>query len=129
VESVTPEGRSLLAKKCRLSTAELAARLVHVKRRVPFVQANLLDSEADDPALVAAFRDELRRAGVWANEPVPLFAYPGSPEYRLRFGAPDDRAWERAVGDYLERFETFSDIQDARPLPLEVLEHAPPGRG
>jgi B12-binding domain/radical SAM domain protein of rhizo-twelve system len=127
VESVTPEGRSLLDKRCRMSTADLAERLVHAKSRVPFVQANLLESESDPPEQIQAFRDELRRHGVWANDPVPLFPYPGSPEYRLRFGQLDDEAWERAVGDYLARFGRMSEIQDDQPLPLSELESAPLG--
>ncbi|HZU84546.1 MAG TPA: TIGR04295 family B12-binding domain-containing radical SAM protein [Polyangiaceae bacterium] len=122
VESITPQGRSLLAKKCRLSTDELTALLVHAKRRVPFVQANLIASDADDPSDVARWRASLADRGVWANEPVPMFPYPGSPDYVLRWGAPDDAAWERAHAHYLERFRAFSDIQDARPLPLSELE-------
>ena len=124
VESITPEGRDVLAKRCRKSTDELEALLVHAKRSVAFVQANLLDSAADDPAEVIAFRDRLRNQGVWANDPVPLFPYPGSPEYTLRFGPPDDEAWERAHAHYLEKTREFSDIQDSRPVPLSELEHA-----
>ena len=122
VESVTPEGRRLLEKKCRPSTHEIAERLIHAKRRVPFVQANLLASQSDRPDEVQEFRDYLKAHGVWANEPVPLFPYPGSPEYTLRFGPLDDRAWERAHEDYLARFESFSDLQSARPRPLGELE-------
>jgi B12-binding domain/radical SAM domain protein of rhizo-twelve system len=122
VESVTPEGRSLLAKRCKLSTDELADRLVHVKQRVPFVQANLLDSHTDEPAAVRRFRELLQRRGVWSNEPVPMFHYPGSPGYSQRWGAPDEAAWERAVNDYLQRNSRFSDIQESRPLPIEALE-------
>jgi hypothetical protein len=59
---------------------------------------------------------------VWANKPVPLFPYPGSPDYTKRWGAPDDRAWERALDYYLEHHHEFSDIQNERPLPLEALE-------
>jgi len=59
---------------------------------------------------------------VWANDPVPLYPYPSSPSYRALWGMPDDRAWERAHAHYLEAFDTFSDIQDERPLPLPVLE-------
>ena len=124
VESVSPAGRALLEKRCRLSTAELVERLEHAKRRVPFVQANLLDSTADDPAEVEAFRRRLREQGVWASEPVPLFPYPGSPEYARRWGPPDDTAWERAHAHYLEQHCAFSDLQDRRPLPLPELEHA-----
>jgi anaerobic magnesium-protoporphyrin IX monomethyl ester cyclase len=53
---------------------------------------------------------------------VPMFAYPGSPGYTRRWGVPDDQAWERALDDYLHRHSAFSDIQDARPRPLSVLE-------
>ncbi|MBV8907329.1 MAG: TIGR04295 family B12-binding domain-containing radical SAM protein, partial [Acidobacteriia bacterium] len=80
VESITEEGRALLDKKCKLSTDQLAERLIFAKERIPFVQANLLSSPHDDAVAIQAWRDSLRRHGVWANEPVPLFAYPGSPE-------------------------------------------------
>ena len=45
VESITEEGRALLDKKCKISTDEISDRLIHAKQRVPFVQANLLDSQ------------------------------------------------------------------------------------
>lgn len=124
VESITEAGREFLDKKCRLSTEEITERLVYAKARVPFVQANLLDSEEDDPAEVTAWRTHLREHGVWANEPVPLFPYPGSPDYTRRWGAPDEMAWERAHAAYLGQFDTFSDIQEKRPLPLVQLEHS-----
>jgi B12-binding domain/radical SAM domain protein of rhizo-twelve system len=126
VESITLEGRNLLDKGSRLTTAQLAERLITAKQHVPFVQANLLESGADDPADVERWREHLQAHGVWANEPVPLFPYPGSPGYTRRWGAPDDRAWERAMEAYLEEFSSFSDIQDARPQPLANLEHARP---
>ncbi|MCA1664634.1 MAG: TIGR04295 family B12-binding domain-containing radical SAM protein, partial [Myxococcales bacterium] len=122
VESLTERGRSLLGKRCKLSTDELTALLVYAKNSVPFVQANLLDGGFDDPSAVERWRAHLSKHGVWANKPVPMFAYPGTPDYRMRWGAPDDDAWERAHGDYLSRFEQFSDIQEARPLPLPQLE-------
>jgi B12-binding domain/radical SAM domain protein of rhizo-twelve system len=122
VESITEEGRRILDKKCRISTGEIGDRLIHAKRRVPFVQANLIDSCDDDPADVEAWRARLREHGVWANQPVPLFPYPGSPDYTRRWGAPDDRAWERAHAFYLGRFDEFSDIQEQRPAPLAQLE-------
>jgi len=58
---------------------------------------------------------------------VPMFPYPGSPDYTRRWGAPDDHAWERAMTFYLTEHHEFSDIQDTAPLPLETLEshHAP----
>jgi B12-binding domain/radical SAM domain protein of rhizo-twelve system len=122
VESVTEQGRATLDKNCRMSTEELAERLIFAKDHVPFVQANLLEVANDDEALLDAWRDRLRSQGVWANDPVPLFPYPGSPDYLARFGPPDDLAWERAHQSYLEAFAAFSDIQDERPLPLAELE-------
>lgn len=126
VESITPEGRALLLKKCKLSTEELGALLIRAKKTVPFVQANLLDSRADRPEDVRRWRDHLRANGVWANDPVPLFPYPGSPEYGMRWGAPDDEAWERAVDHYLGEFGRMSDIQESRPRPVRELEAAEP---
>jgi len=122
VESLTEEGRDRLDKNCRLTTEDLTARLVFAKQHVPFVQANLIATGDDDPTTVAAWRDALREKGVWANDPVPLFPYPGSPDYRLLWGEPDDHAWERAHAHYLERCVDYSDIQEQRPLPLEILE-------
>jgi anaerobic magnesium-protoporphyrin IX monomethyl ester cyclase len=128
VESITPEGRNLLDKRCKLSTEELADLLAIAKRHVPFVQANLLDAGTDDPTAIEAWREGLRARGVWANKPVPLFPYPGSPDYVKRWGLPDDLAWERAHADYLQSAREFSDIQDGEPLPLPVLEGAGAGR-
>jgi B12-binding domain/radical SAM domain protein of rhizo-twelve system len=122
VESITVEGRNLLDKGTRLSTEEIANRLIHAKAVVPFVQANLLESGADDPEDVERWREHLQQFGVWANKPVPMFPYPGSPDYTRRWGVADDRAWERAMDDYLARFDSFSDIQDSRPQALGELE-------
>ena len=124
VESLTAAGRAALDKNCRASTEELTARLIHARRAVPFVQANLILSGGDDAAAVAAWREELQRHGVWANDPVPLYPYPSSPDYRRLFGAPDEQAWERAHAHYLDRFSSFSDIQEGRPAPLAELEAA-----
>ena len=124
VESITEQGRYQLAKKCKLSTAEISERLLHAKRKVAFVQANLLDCQTDDPVAVEAWRTHLQEHGVWANKPVPLFPYPGSPDYTLRWGKPDDLAWERAHEFYLHQFDSFSDIQDQRPTDLVQLEAA-----
>ena len=54
---------------------------------------------------------------------MPLFPYPGSPEYLRKWGTADDDAWERAVDHYLANFDEFSDIQEARPRRLADLEH------
>ena len=124
IESLTEAGRAALDKKCRATTDELAERLIHARRSVPFVQANLIAVAGDDPDSVAAWRDRLRRDGVWANDPVPLYPYPSSPDYRRLWGEPDDEAWERAHAHYLGQFDRFSDIQEERPLPLRELEAA-----
>jgi B12-binding domain/radical SAM domain protein of rhizo-twelve system len=122
IESLSPEGRDWLDKRCKLSTEALTERLIHAKRNVAFVQANLIEAGADSAADVERWRADLQAHGVWANEPVPLFPYPGSPDYRRLWGLPDDRAWERAVDHYLDRYGHFSDIQDARPKRLYELE-------
>lgn len=127
VESLTDEGRSLLAKRCKLSTDALSERLIHAKRSIPFVQANLLDSKTDAAADIAAWRARLAAHGVWANEPVPLFPYPASPGYQSRWGAPDDEAWERAHAHYLAENGRFSDIQDRAPKSLDDLERGAHG--
>jgi B12-binding domain/radical SAM domain protein of rhizo-twelve system len=122
VESLTPEGRDALDKRCKLTTEEIADLLLFARRHVPFVQANLIEVPDDDDGMVQEWRDRLRGQGVWANDPVPLFPYPGSPDYRKLWGWPDDQAWERAVSYYLDEYPSFSDIQEARPLPLQALE-------
>ena len=70
-----------------MTTDELAELLILARQHVPFVQANLLEVADDDAALVAAWRDGLQAHGVWANDPVPLYPYPSSPDYRRLFGA------------------------------------------
>lgn len=122
VESITEAGRAYLDKKCKMSTEELTGRLFYAKQRIPFVQANLLAMSEDDADLVEAWRKELEGHGVWANKPVPLFPYPGSPEYTRMWGPADDLAWERAHNAYLNGFDSFSDIQEQRPQPLVELE-------
>lgn len=124
VESLTEDGRAALDKKCKLTTDELSALLILARRHVPFVQANLIETPADDDAMVQAWRARLREQNVWANDPVPLYPYPSSPDYRRLFGLPDDAAWERAHTHYLGQFDRFSDIQEDRPLPLPELERA-----
>lgn len=122
VESLSVEGRAALNKRCKLDNEELTQLLLHARRFVPFVQANLLGTKEDDPEEVAAWRQRLEKSGVWSNDPVPLFPYPASPNYRELWGFPDDQAWERAHAYYLKAFERFSDIQDERPLELPLLE-------
>ncbi|MET0482586.1 MAG: TIGR04295 family B12-binding domain-containing radical SAM protein [Aestuariivirgaceae bacterium] len=125
VESLTEAGRAALAKRCAMSTAELTERLIIARHHVPFVQANLIGELGDDAAEVTAWRDELQAHGVWANDPVPLYPYPASPDYRKLWGEPDDLAWERAHEHYLSSFSRFSDIQEQRPARLAELEEQP----
>ncbi len=122
VESITEAGRAYLDKKCKLSTDQLTDRLVYAKSLVPFVQANLLAMTEDDADAIESWRQNLEKNGVWANKPVPLFPYPGSPEYTRMWGPADDFAWERAHEAYLKGFDAFSDIQEQRPQPLVELE-------
>lgn len=122
VESISERGRTLLNKKCSVTTGEIERLLIIARRSVPFVQATLLDSHVDDNEAVEAWRSSLMESGVWANKPVPMFPFPGSEEYSKRWGAPDDYAWERAHEYYLEMNRSFSDIQDTKPLSIRKLE-------
>ncbi len=124
VESLTEAGRMALDKRCKLTTDELADRLIEARRHVPFVQANLIEMAGDETTLVAQWRARLQEAGVWANDPVPLYPYPSSPDYHRLWGAPDDDAWERAHQHYLAQFRRFSDVQEDAPAPLPLLETA-----
>ena len=124
VESITDEGRDELNKNCRISTGRITELLIHARRRIPWVQANLILTEHDDRAQVRTFQENLRQHDVWVSEPVPMFAFPGTPDYLQRFGPPDDYAWERAHQHYLTAFRNkgFSDIQDQQPAAIEDLE-------
>ncbi|MCF4124145.1 B12-binding domain-containing radical SAM protein [Methylobacterium sp. SyP6R] len=122
VEGRTEGGRAMRDKTCRASTDDLALRLVHARRSVPFVQANPIKVAGDDPETVAARRDRRRAAGIRANDPVPLS--PSSPDYRRLWGEPDGEAWERARAHDLGQFDRFGDGQEERPAPLRELEAA-----
>ncbi len=127
VESVTQEGRDEMNKNCKLSTDRIGDLLIYARRHIPWVQANLIKTAQDDPALVAAWQQRLKANGVWVSEPVPLFPFPGSPQYVETFGAqPDEEAWERAHAFYLDLFadKGYSDIQEQAPRPLMELECA-----
>ena len=126
IESITDAGRDELNKNCRISTDRIRELLIYARKRVPWVQANLILTEHDRRSEVNEFQEGLRRQGVWVSEPVPMFAFPGTPDYTQRFGLPDDYAWERAHQHYLNAFRDkgFSDIQDQKPAPIEDLECA-----
>jgi hypothetical protein len=122
VESLTVEGREALAKRCKMTTDQLADRLIEAKRHIAFVQANLIEVPQDETHSVQRWRTRMQSAGVWANDPVPLFPYPGSPNYHRLWGEEDDSAWERAHEHYLSLFDQFSDVQEQRPQRLRELE-------
>jgi B12-binding domain/radical SAM domain protein of rhizo-twelve system len=125
IESITDEGREAMNKNCRIETERITQLLKYARQRIPWVQANLIKVPEDDPAQVMAWQAELKAHGVWVSEPVPMFPFPGSPEYVTTFSAqPDEQAWERAHAHYLAQFagKGWSDIQEQRPLALEELE-------
>jgi anaerobic magnesium-protoporphyrin IX monomethyl ester cyclase len=125
VESITDEGRDAMNKNCRITTDRITELLIYARQHIPWVQANLIKVREDDPVQVAAWQANLKFQGVWVSEPVPMFPFPGSPEYVTTFGAqPDEAAWERAHDFYLQLFaeKGYSDIQDQQPLSLQQLE-------
>ena len=124
IESITEAGRDELNKNCRISTARLSELLIYAKQRIPWVQANLILTDHDDREEIRRWQENLKAHGVWVSEPVPMFPYPGTPQYAQMFGAPDDIAWERAHRYYTQTFreQGFSDIQEAQPTPIEELE-------
>ena len=125
IESITDEGREELNKNCRLTTERIETLLVHARRYIPWVQANLIETTKDDPAEVKRFQTYLKSQGVWVSEPVPMFPFPGSPQYVHTFEAqPDEQAWEKAHAFYLQLFANrgFSDIQEQHPRSLAELE-------
>jgi B12-binding domain/radical SAM domain protein of rhizo-twelve system len=125
VESITKEGRDELNKNCRLTTERIEELLVHARKYIPWVQANLIETTKDDAPEVARFQSYLKSHNVWVSQPVPMFPFPGSPQYVQTFGAqPDEQAWERAHAFYLQLFADrgFSDIQEQNPTSLTELE-------
>jgi anaerobic magnesium-protoporphyrin IX monomethyl ester cyclase len=124
IESITEEGRDELNKNCRLSTERLSELLIYARGRIPWVQANLILTEHDHRADIRSWQEHLKDHGVWVSEPVPMFPFPGTPDYQKIFGMPDDYAWERAHRYYLGTFREkgYSDIQEAQPASLEELE-------
>ena len=124
IESITEEGRDELNKGCRMTTERLGELLVYARKRIPWVQANLILTEHDDRSEIREWQERLKREGVWVSEPVPMFPYPGSPLYNQIFGAIDDHSWERAHRYYTDEFREkgFSDIQEQAPLSIEELE-------
>ncbi len=123
VESLTEDGRAALDKKCRKTTDELAELLILARGHVAFVQANLLSTADDDPALVRAWRERLSRHDVWANDPVPLFPYPSAPDYRRLWGdagRPRLGARASALSRAVRPFQRHPGRRAARAAELEA---------
>jgi len=126
IESITDAGRDELNKNCRMTTERLTDLLIYARQRIPWVQANLILTEHDDREEIRRWQQKLKAHDVWVSEPVPMFPYPGTPQYMQIFGPPDDRAWERAHSYYTAAFDDkgYSDIQEQRPAAIEDLECA-----
>jgi anaerobic magnesium-protoporphyrin IX monomethyl ester cyclase len=124
IESITEEGRDELNKNCRMTTDRLSELLIYARKRIPWVQANLILTEHDEREHVRSFQERLKAEGVWVSEPVPMFPYPGTPMYQQIFGPIDDHAWERAHHYYTTTFgqKGYSDIQARAPAAIEDLE-------
>jgi len=124
IESITEQGRDELNKGCRLSTDRLSELLIYARTKIPWVQANLILTEHDQRDHIRAWQDNLKSHGVWVSDPVPMYPFPGTPDYLKMFGPPDDYAWERAHRYYLGTFREkgYSDIQESQPASLEELE-------
>ncbi len=124
VESITEAGRDELNKNCKMTTERLSELLIYAKKRIPWVQANLILTEHDDRTDIRAWQERLKSEDVWVSEPVPMFPYPGTPMYNQIFGPIDDQAWERAHHYYTNTFRDkgYSDIQEQTPASIEDLE-------
>ncbi len=88
VESLSIEGRRRLAKPCRLTNEEIAGRLVLAKAHVPFVQANLLLTEFDDPAAVAAWREQPHCRRCLGQRPGAPLPFPRLASLPAALGSP-----------------------------------------
>jgi anaerobic magnesium-protoporphyrin IX monomethyl ester cyclase len=124
IESITEEGRDQLNKNCKLSTERIAELLIYARQRIPWVQGNLILTPHDQRDEIRGWQEYLKRHDVWISDPVPMFPFPGTPDYMRMWGPPDDHAWERAHRYYTETFSDkgYSDIQEARPASIEELE-------
>jgi len=124
IESITDEGRDDLNKGCKLTTERLSELLIHARSRIPWVQANLILTDHDRREDIRTWQENLKKRGVWVSDPVPMFPFPGTPDYLKMFGPPDDYAWERAHQYYTKTFREkgYSDIQESHPASLEELE-------
>ena len=124
IESITDQGRDELNKGCRMTTERLTELLIYARRRIPWVQANLILTEHDDKNEIRRWQEHLKSHGVWVSEPVPMFPFPGTPLYAQMFGPPDDRPGSARTTITPTAFsgKGFSDIQEQHPAAIEDLE-------
>src|SRR5262249_22085258 len=71
IESISEDGRAELNKNCRIPTSRITELLLLARRRIPWVQANLVLTEKDDRELIRGWHDHLKSQGVWVSDPVP----------------------------------------------------------
>lgn len=124
IESITEAGRDELNKNCRLTTERIAELLIYARQRIPWVQGNLILTPHDQRDEIRGWQEHLKKHDVWISDPVPMFPFPGTPDYMRMWGPPDDYAWERAHNYYTHTFNEkgYSDIQEAQPASIEELE-------
>ncbi|HAR63290.1 MAG: TIGR04295 family B12-binding domain-containing radical SAM protein [Candidatus Margulisiibacteriota bacterium] len=122
IESISEKGQLMINKQYIISTEQATEYLIYAKKRIPFVQATLIDSRLDSQEAIENWRQYLQHFGVWANKPYPLFPYPGSAEYAKMWGDPDMQAWERAQEYYHNTYTEFNDLQEEHFLHLSERE-------
>ncbi|MBE7182147.1 MAG: TIGR04295 family B12-binding domain-containing radical SAM protein, partial [Terriglobus roseus] len=67
IESITEQGRDEMNKNCRMTTDRISDLLMYARQRIPWVQANLIKTQHDDPALVQAWQTKMKANGVWVS--------------------------------------------------------------
>ena len=137
VESLSAAGRDRLDKDCRLSTDELTERLVHAKRSVPFVQANLIASgERRSGGRCALARNAARRKASGRTSRCRCFRTRARRTTAGSGACPTTTPGSGRSTSTSTATPSFSDIQEARPrrlteleLPCDAGEQRPPADG
>ena len=99
IESPFPEVQAAINKGYRVDGDRILSLMAHAKRRIPWVQGDLIKLPEMDPGVVQRtrdWRDAAIESGVWMSEPVPLLLYPGCDLHEKVLGPIDDGAWRRA---------------------------------
>ncbi len=123
VESITGNGPDELDKDSHLTTDRIGDLLIYARKRIPWVQANLMSAE-DDRHDIRAWQDRLKAEGVRISDPLTAFPYPGTLAYTQMFGVVDDYAWDRAHHFYASTLsdKAYKDHQAQTPASSEDLE-------